>query len=217
MAQSVFSRVTALIVAATALAGDLLLLRDTVNREHAGWIHGIWTDGMFFSDLSNLLVATVFTSIAMKLLKRHRPWWLGLTLVCITLTAIGANGWRGVMHPLTGNTVVHTWVPLAVATWCLLFTTEGRLRWVYLPSWSLIPICYLVYALGRGKLTKVYPYRWLDPARVGVQSVALNAGIQVGTYIVLAAVLLTADRMWSRRRGDGPYIGEAQGIANQSS
>ena len=43
------------------------------------------------------------------------------------------------------------------------------------------PATYLMYALGRGTLTTVYSYPWLDPARVAVQGIALNAAIQVGT------------------------------------
>lgn len=192
------SRVLAALVALLAIIGDALLLRGQMAHEHVGLIRGLITDSMFFTDLSNLLVAVVFCFLALDLQQRRRSWMLGTTLLCILLTALGAQGWRLLPRPVTGSSLAHAWVPLAVALWCLAFTVKGRLRWRFLGTWTLVPLSYLIYMLVRGSSTGRYAYPWLNPAQVGWQKVVLNAMIQLAAFVLLAVLLVALDHLWAR-------------------
>jgi hypothetical protein len=92
------------------------------------------------------------------------------------------------------NLLLHYVLPLFHLTWWVMAQEHGKLRWRDLPAMALVPLAYLPYALGLGRITGSYPYPILELNRLGLADVMVNAGqVAVGLALLCALVIL-ADR-----------------------
>ena len=156
----------------------------------------LWTLARFFTVLGNLAVATGMTMVALG--RRVSPIALGgLTLALLLVGIVYQILLRG-LHPLSGaalvaNTLLHDVSPVAMAAYWLLFVPRGRLRWSAPWWWTLFPVAYFLYIVGRGQLDRRYPYPFIDVAKLGWIQVALNsAGIAFG-FVISGFILVWID------------------------
>jgi len=166
----------------------------------------LWTLARFFTIISNLAVAITMTSVALG--RRASPFLLvGLTLAILLVGIVYRTLLVG-LHALSGtaliaNYLLHDVSPLAMTAYWLLFVPRGRLKLNAPLLWSLFPIVYFLYVLGRGQLDHRYPYPFIDVGKIGWLRVALNAGGIALAFILAGFVLVWIDG----RRPLGPSRG----------
>lgn len=164
-----------------------------------GWL------SLFFTTISNLTVAIVYSLIALGLVRFRHPLLIaGLALTMLLVGAVFEILLRPHMDlhglKLLNNAILHDIVPiLCVAAW-LMLADKGLLRWRDPWIIALFPIAYLLYALVRGAIGGLYPYPFLDPVRIGWAGVlGAVAGISVA-FLAIGHLMILLDRTLARRR-----------------
>ena len=194
----------AAVIAAAGWSG--LILQFALSTMRWGSVAGaVWRLSIFFTILSNLTTAVIFTLIALGSTRLRHPLVLaGLALTMALVGAVFELMLRRVVHPtgwrLVTNALLHDAVPLlTMAAWIML-AEKGRLRrrdpWLI----AIFPIIYLGYALIRGATGGFYPYPFIDPGRIGW------GGVLAYVLAISVAFLLFAHGMvwldgWLARRG----------------
>ena len=192
--------------AAIAAAGwSGLILQVILSTFYWGsWEAAVWRLSIFFTILSNLTTAIVFTLIAFGSTKlRHPRLMAGLALTMALVGAVFELMLRRIVHPtgwrLVTNALLHDAVPLlTMAAWFLL-AEKGQLRardpWLI----AIFPIVYLGYALLRGATGGFYPYPFIDPGRVGWLGVTGYVLAISAAFLTFAYLMVLLDGYLSRR------------------
>lgn len=195
----------AALVAIVCWAGLALQFWTTYGQGH-DVAATLWILGRFFTIITNLLVAMTMTWVAVG--RRTSALVLGgLTLALLLVGVIYAVLLQS-LYQLHGadhisDVLLHKASPSLMALWWLLFAPRRALRWNAALWWSLYPLAYFGYVLGRGRLDGRYPYPFLDVGRIGWLQTALNAGGIAMAFIIagLALVWLDSWRPLGSRRG----------------
>lgn len=160
---------------------------------------------LFFTTISNLSVALIYSAIALGLVRFRHP--LLIAGLALTMLLVGAV-FEIMLRPhldlhgikLINNFILHDLVPgLCVAAWIAL-AEKGLLRWRDPWIIALFPIAYLLYALARGAIGGTYPYPFLDPVRIGWSGVTgAVCGIAIA-FLLIGHAMIALDRFLARRR-----------------
>lgn len=185
-------RVAATLIAFVCWAGILLQFWASYTFRHHDLALTLWTLARFFTIISNLALAIAMIAVAAG--KRVSPLVLGGLTLAILLVGIVYRTLLAGLHPLSGlplvaNFLLHDLSPVVMATYWLLLVPRGHLRWTAPWWWSLFPLGYLIYVLGRGQLDHAYPYPFIDVARLGWLQVSMNVG-GIALGFILAGFLL---------------------------
>lgn len=176
-------RWTAGCVAVVAWAGPALLLFDQTARLGGDVAAALWVNARFFTDLSNLLIALLFTALAVCPSRVPRRL-MGMPLVSTLMASVVYYGLLGGFSALgangTGDVIAHAVTPLLVTGWWLFAAPGEPFRYADVPVWAVFPAGYCLYAIVRGLLDGRYPYFFLNVGRLG-------AGV---TVYILAILLL---------------------------
>jgi hypothetical protein len=191
-------------IALCAWSGVILqLVRVTIRLGSV--IGAVERLSLFFTTISNLAVAIVYSLIALGLVRfRHPLLVAGLALTMLMVGAVFELMLRAHV-PMDGlkwlnNLILHDIVPALCVAAYLVRARKGQLRardpWIM----ALFPLFYLLYALVRGAIGGVYPYPFLDPVRIGWHGVALYVlGISV-IFLAMGHLMVALDRRLARRR-----------------
>lgn len=190
------------VAAAIALIAWMgLAARFNATFEQSGSLaETVWVLLRYFTILTNLLVATVFTGIALGRSAFASPAVLGGVTLAILLVGIAYSALLRGLVELSGgarlaNLIMHDVVPVLVPLFWLLFAPKGGLQIRDGLLWCLYPGAYLAYALARGAAEEKYAYPFIDITRIGWLQTATN--VLVITLGFLAAVLAL---VWLDRR-----------------
>jgi hypothetical protein len=164
----------------------------------SAWVATIITFFSFFTILTNILVALVFTPGPWAQFFR-RPSVQAAVLVNITV--VGAVYWLLLKHlwnpqgwQWVADTLLHTWQPLVYILYWVLFAPKAGLRWKDAAIWLAYPGVYLIYILGRGALTGVYPYPFVEVSQLGYARVAVNSGMLLVVFLGLGLLVVGLSR-----------------------
>jgi len=152
----------------------------------------LWIIARYFTIVTNLLVATVMTGVAIG--RRVSPLVLGGLALAMLLVGIVYAVLLQHLYHLTGTAKVadfllHKVSPFLTALWWLLFAPRAKLRWNAPLWWAAYPLAYFAYVLVRGASDGKYPYPFLDVGRLGWLQAALNAG-GIALGFILGGLLL---------------------------
>ncbi|MEL6691114.1 MAG: Pr6Pr family membrane protein [Pseudomonadota bacterium] len=192
----------ALALALAFCAWGALALRTWLSMEGGvSLAEALWTNGRFFTILTNLLVAGSFTLVALG--RAPAPRWLtGLMLwiglVGLVYHAVLAALWEPEGLVLVADILVHTVTPLGTFTYWLFFVGKGVLRWGDLRLWIAWPLIYSIYALGRGAVDGIYPYPFLDVGELGLAGVLMNVAALGAAFALAGALVLALTRRTAR-------------------
>jgi hypothetical protein len=193
------ARLAAACIAAVAWAG-LALQGIVVYQENSSVLLTLWILFAFFTITTNLLVAVVFTGIAMNRAVFRSAWVVAGTMLSILLVGVI---YALLLHGLTelsggsavANVLVHMVTPVVVPLFWILFVVKGRLTWQNPLLWAIYPLAYLAYGLTRGTITGKYPYPFMDVLSLGWQKTAINS-----FWIAVAFMLCSFAIVWIDHR-----------------
>lgn len=196
-------RYFAMAIAACGWLGLVLQVVLAALRAHSLGA-AIWRLSIFFTILSNLITAVVFTGIAMGSLRLRHPLLLaGLAMTMALVGAVFELMLRRIVHPtgwlLVTNALLHDAMPLLTCGAWFFLAEKGRLRardpWLI----AIFPILYLGYALARGATGGFYPYPFLDPGKIGWAGVAGYVVAISAAFLLFGHVMVVLDRRLARR------------------
>ena len=73
---------------------------------------------------------------------------------------------------------------LALAYW-VVFAPRTRPGVLAPLAWCIYPISYFIYALIRGQLTGMYPYYFIDVAKIGLAKVLANSAAMLVVFLLV--------------------------------
>jgi len=126
-------------------------------------------------------------------------WFFGLALLNITLTGVVFFLLlRNVYHPqgmgYYANILLHYVVPVLMLLVFIFNRERKAFRYIYILTWMLYPLVYLVYSMIRGNITNVYPYPFLDLTSLSIIEVSLNSMIIAAGFGIAALLFVLADK-----------------------
>jgi hypothetical protein len=159
----------------------------------------------YFTIITNLLVAVVFTGIAIGRESFARPSLLAATTLYILLVGITYGLLLHGIQELSGgsaiaNALLHMVTPILVPIFWLIFTPKGKLSRRDPLLWTIYPLAYLLYALIRGDFTNRYPYPFLDVGQLGWARTILHAFFIAAAFLVASWLFVWFDSLLGRRR-----------------
>ena len=188
-------RIAAALVALVCWAGLSIQFAATYGN-HPDVATTVWILLRFFTVITNVFVAIAMTAVALG--RRVSPFLLGgLTLAIMLVGVVYMTLLRGMMElsggALLGDLLLHKVSPVAMALWWLLFAPRAKLGWNAPLWWSLYPLAYFAYAVGRGILGDKYPYPFMDVDKLGWVQTMLNAGGIAFGFILAGLGLVWVD------------------------
>ncbi len=190
-------QVAAIGVCLSACAGLLLDLAAHVAQW--GFRAGLWSFVLYFTTLSNTLVAFVAGRAAVG--RMPAASFMGAVATYIAVVAV-------VYHLVLRNpqvseslssTLLHSVTPLAYWTFWSWFAPRGKLAMVMALRWIAFPLAYLAYVLTRGFFEGRYPYDFFDVNALGYGGVFVRSlGIGALT-LTLGSCVVALDRRLSAR------------------
>ena len=189
-------------IAAIAWLGLGFQCWSTFQVNHSVWLT-LWIVFAYFTILTNLLVAVVFTGLATRRTHRRGSWIVAGTMLSILLVGViyglllhGKTELAG--GSAVANVLLHMVTPVLVPLFWIMFTPKGQLRWSHPLVWAIYPLAYLAYSLIRGGQTGKYPYPFLDPGLVGWQQTILTTLVIAGAFLICSFTLVALDHRVGR-------------------
>jgi hypothetical protein len=196
-----FSRVGACLGWLALVLQLWLMLERTPAQDWAGTLITFFS---FFTILTNLLVAVVFTAVGFH----PRGGWADFfrrasvqASAAVFITVVGAVYWLLLKHlwnpqgaQWVADTMLHTSQPVIYVFYWLLLAPKNGLRWTSAVAWLSYPGVYLVYILTRGAVSGIYPYPFVDVKALGYARVFVNSGMLLLVFLGLGLAVVAAGR-----------------------
>ncbi len=189
-------RAAAAVIALICWVG-LAVQFSATYRQNGDLAGTLWILLRYFTVITNLLVAIVMTWRALG--GRVSPFVLGGSTLSILLVGIVyMTLLRGLVElsggALLADTLLHKVSPVATALYWVLFAPHRQLNWRAALWWSLYPLGYFVYAIGRGAVDGRYPYPFMDVGKIGLGQTLLNGVLLAAAFIVAGLAIIWFDR-----------------------
>lgn len=165
----------------------------------------IWVMLRYFTVTTNLMVAVLFTGIALGDSRFSRPGLVGgITLAMLLVGVVYGLLLRGLVE-LSGGAVLadfllHTVTPIVVAAYWLVFAAKGHLRRRHPPLWAVYPLVYFIYALARGLHDGNYAYPFMNAERIGWAGVLTNGVLMAAAFMIAGYAMVWIDGRFRRGR-----------------
>ena len=197
------ARAAAALIAVTPWAGLLIQFASSLHLL-GSILPTLWALLWYFTVLTNLLVAIVFTAIAAGRSTLAHPSIVAATTLYILLVGITYGLLLHGLLELSGgsaiaNVILHMVTPALVPIFWIIFTPKGKLSSRNPLRWAPYPLGYLLYALIRGELTGRYPYPFLNVNQLGWPHTLLNALIIAIAFLAAAWLFVCIDSLLARR------------------
>jgi hypothetical protein len=204
------SRVFAAAIAAAAWVGLVVQFQVTYSKA-ASVPLTLWILLAFFTIITNLLVAVIFTLIAFRpSLQRFDSIVAGTMLSIALVGIVNAIFLWGALELSGGSALVdkllHIATPILVPLFWIFCVRKGGLKWRHPLLWAAYPLLYLAYGMIRGSLTGKYAYPFLDATRLGWQHTALTAFIIAIVFMACGYAVVWIDHLAARKRSCPPLV-----------
>ncbi|MDP4263253.1 MAG: Pr6Pr family membrane protein [Bacteroidota bacterium] len=191
-----------------ALALQLYILVDNTAISGLTTLEAVGRFFIFFTILSNILVAVCLTTILSAPGSRPARFFLKPTVITAVALYIFVVGLiynillRSLWHPEGSQKLVdellHVAVPLSFTLYWLLYAPKKSLQWVHASRWLIFPAIYLVYAMLRGGLEGFYPYPFLDANTLPFGRIVMNCIGLMFVFVLFGLLFIAAGRKLSR-------------------
>jgi hypothetical protein len=153
---------------------------------------GRWSKSLFHSSFETCLAVSIFfVTAGFTLLLRN--------LVHFTGTALLADN------------ILHYAVPAVFLLYWSLCTSRHKLPWSHSAWWLLYPFSYFLYVLVQGWRTGLYPYPFVDAARIGYDRTLINGAVLLFLYWLGGLLLVGIGRILHR-----PSVVSASRVTNST-
>ena len=161
----------------------------------------------FFTILTNILTASVFTAVAFQPKEGWGKWLWGPSVQAAAAVYIVIVGmvyqlllrqlWNPQGAQWVADVLLHSIVPVGYAVYWLLFAPRAGLSWKDAITWLIYPGVYLVYILARGAVSGLYPYPFVDVNVLGyggvvVAKLLLQTMVTPAHFVTLGKVVMAA-------------------------
>jgi hypothetical protein len=163
----------------------------------------------FFTILTNLLVALVFTAITMRPASAWAQFFLSPSVQAATTVYIAIVGavyqlllrhlWNPQGAQWVADVLLHAVIPVGYVLYWFLFGPRTGLRWKDALGWLVYPGVYLVYVLARGAVSGLYPYPFVDVHVLGYGGVSARAAGLMLVFLGMGLLVVAVGR-WTRER-----------------
>ena len=158
----------------------------------------------FFTITTNLLVAIVFSSVALDRGGLRAAWVVAGTTLSILLVGVLYGLLLHGLVELAGggavaNVLLHMVTPVLALLYWIFFTEKGSLSWQCPLLWTIYPLAYLGYMLVRGEVTGRYPYPFLNVAVLGWVRTGVNAAVIAVAFLAASYAMVWSDCRLGRR------------------
>jgi len=177
-----------------------------VNADGVAGLFGRVMDMLsYFTNLSNLIVAIVFTMLARNP-DRQGGVWSAVRMDSLVMISITGLIYAIVLAPdaqvegldIIVNSLKHYIVPVMTVVLWLLVGPRRQVTFISVFTALVIPIAWAFYTLIRGEFIEGYPYGFLNVIEYGLPAVLLNiAGVAV-LGIILGLLFWMVDRLVGR-------------------
>lgn len=191
-------RVAACVIAVVAWSG--LALDVWVNV----WFDGmtptaaIWSELRYFTVITNLLAAAIFTSAAFsgRLISARATGGVAVPMLMVALIYWSVLYAQDPPPPekTLVNLFLHLFTPMLVVAYHLLAHRFAQRAWRDPLIWLCYPFAYLTYALARGLVDGRYPYFFLDPQVAGWSGLVVNFVILLASFLIAGTLVVTFSR-----------------------
>jgi hypothetical protein len=159
----------------------------------------LWVMLRYYTVIANLLVAILFTAIALGGLRIASPFNLAGVTIAIILVGVVYNLLLRGMLELSGGAKVadiinHSITPILVPFYWLFLGEKGHLKGRDPFLWALLPLFYFGYALARAAIEGVYAYPFMNVAKLGWGQTLLTAMVMAFCFLIGGYVLVWLDR-----------------------
>jgi hypothetical protein len=202
MSYGIAGRIFGACIAAAAWTG--LIVQFVLLCRANSILLSLWIMLAFFTITTNLLVAVVFTCVAIdRTVFRSDRILAGTMLAIVLVGVVNALLLWGALELSGGSVLVdkllHVVTPVLVLLFWIFVARKGRLTWRDPLLWAIYPLAYLVYGMARGLATGKYAYPFLNILALGWQRTALNAFFIAVAFMVSGFAIVWIDnRVGSR-------------------
>ena len=198
MSDGIAGRIFAACIATVAWIGLIVQFAE-LYRVHSA-VMSLWMMFAFFTITTNVLVAVVFSCIALDRSMLRADWIVaGTTLSILLVGVVNALLLWGLLELSGGSLLVdrllHVVTPACALLFWIFFARKGGLAWRDPLLWAIYPLAYFAYAIARGVTTGKYAYPFLNVLTLGWSRTALNA-----FYIAVAFMMCGFAMVWIDRR-----------------
>jgi hypothetical protein len=163
----------------------------------------------FFTILTNILTALVFTAVALQPKGGWGQWLRGPSVQAATAVYIAIVGmvyqlllrqlWNPQGAQFVADVLLHSVIPVGYVLYWLLFAPRAGLTWKDAVTWLIYPGVYLVYILARGAVSGLYPYPFVDVKVLGYPGVLARAAGLLLVFLGMGLLVVAVGR-WMRAR-----------------
>jgi hypothetical protein len=163
----------------------------------------LWTILGYFTITTNLLLAVVFTWLAMRRVFTRNWIVAGTALSILMVGVVYVLLLHGTVE-LSGNAVIadrllHFVTPLLGPLFWIFCTPKGTLNWRHPFLWAMYPLGYFAYGMLRGAATGRYAYPFLDVDALGWGRTAANASVISVGFMACGFAMVWIDQRIGRK------------------
>ena len=147
----------------------------------------------FFTILTNIIVATYFSSQATKSKVSGFFDQPGrLTAVTVYILVVGLvyqfvlrQVWVPTGMQKVVDELLHSVTPIITLIYWFLYEKKKMVKWSEVPNWLIYPAVYLIYILFRGNFSGFYPYPFVNVPEIGIQQTLVNSFFVLILFLML--------------------------------
>ncbi len=154
----------------------------------------------FFTILSNITVAFVFTSLFVSLntgicrFCARATTFSAITVYIIVVGTVYNLVLRYLWNPDGLQRIVdellHTVIPVFCILFWLLFVPKQALQWKNSLAWLIFPLTYSIMLVIRGKFSGFYPYPFINVTDLGYEKALTNGVILMSVFLFFSLLLI---------------------------
>jgi len=202
-------RIIVAIVAWSALILQQYILIDKTPGNGLTPLGAVWRFLIFFTVLSNLLVATRLTVVIVAPSSRAAQFFVKpsvtagigvyIFIVGLVYNIMLRHIWSPVGRDRLADELLHVAVPVLYLLYWLIFASKKGLQWKHVFYWLSFPAIYIVYVLIRGSVEGFYPYYFINPLELSVQKVVINSIVLMAAFVVVGCLFVTIGKWLTRK------------------
>ena len=179
-----------------------------VLRAHKyDWFSALDGFFMYFTVLTNIMAGLCFGWLLFSPHSKVGGFFskasviTAITIYIIIVAVVYNTLLRGIVelnrYDSLANELLHVINPVVFLFFWIFFVDKKQLMYKQSLSWLLYPFLYMVFALVRGYFTGTYPYPFINAAKLGYSTTALNCVFLFFGFLLLSLFFIWISKLTS--------------------